>query len=151
MPGIGFAVEMRARRAICSAFALAGLLALPACGGEDHVNHDRPPASITVTASIIDGHIHVSPERFGAGPIRLIVTNQTDAAQTITFETDEVGGDSPGITRKTAPIDPSDTTTLEADVREGDYAISTGDDGIRPATVQVGAERPSAQNDLLLP
>ena len=73
--GIGFAVEMRA---FCCAVALAGLLGLPACGeGEDHVNRERPAASINVTAAIIDGRVIVSPRRFGAGPIRLLVTNQT--------------------------------------------------------------------------
>ena len=147
--GIGFAVEMRAIRC---AFALAGLLGLPACGEEeDHVNRERPAASINVTAAIIDGRVNVSPRSFGAGPIRLIVTNQTSSAQELTFETDEVGGDSPGITQTTDPIDPSSVTTLEVDVREGDYAISTADREIRPASVKVGAPRPSAQGDLLLP
>jgi hypothetical protein len=143
---------MRARRASCCAFAVAGLLGLAACGGDDdHVNKDRPAQSINVTAAIIDGRINVSPDSFGAGPIRLIVTNQTDAAQAITFETDEVGGGSPGITRTTAPINPAGTATLEFDVREGQYALSTGDDGIEPAAVKVGKGRASAQSDLLLP
>jgi hypothetical protein len=143
---------MRAPRAIGFALALAGLLGLPACGEEsDHVNHDRPPATINVTAAVIDGRVLVSPRSFGAGPIRLIVTNQTDSAQKITFETDEVGGDSPGLTQTTAPIIPSGTATLQVDPREGDYAISTADDQIRPASVKVGAPRPSAQNDLLQP
>ena len=139
-------------RARCCAFALAALLGLPACGeDDDHVNKDRPAQSINVTAAIIDGRINVSPDSFGAGPIRLIVTNQTDAEQAITLETDEVGGNSPGITRTTAPINPAGTATLEVDVREGEYAIKTGDDGIRPASVKVGKPRGSAQNELLLP
>ena len=143
---------MRPRRAICCAFALAGVLGLPACGeDEDHANRERPAASINVTAAIIDGRVIVSPRRFGAGPIRLIVTNQTKSAQALTFETDEVGGDSPGITRTTAPIRPAGTGTLEVDVREGDYAISTADRAIEPADVKVGAPRASAQGDLLLP
>jgi hypothetical protein len=146
---VRFAVEMRAPLALSCTLALA---ALPACGEEeDHVNRERPAASINVTAAIIGGRVEVSPERFGAGPIRLIVTNQTQSAQALTFETDEVGGDNPGITRKTAPIDPSGTATLEVDVRRGDYAISTEDGGIQPATVKVGAPRPSSQNELLLP
>ncbi len=144
---------MRARRATGCAAALAGLLGLPACGEEeDHANRERPAASITVTAAVIDGRINVSPSTFGAGPIRLIVTNQTGSAQEITFETDEVGGDSSGVTQTTAPINPSGTATLEVDdVREGDYAISAAGGDIEPASVKVGAPRPSAQNDLLQP
>jgi hypothetical protein len=140
---------MRARLAFCCALALP---ALPACGEEeDHANRERPAASINVTAAIIDGRINVSPDSIGAGPIRLIVTNQTDSAQEITFETDEVGGGSGGITQTTSPINPSGTATLEVDVREGEYAISAADDGIRPASVDVGAPRASAQNELLQP
>lgn len=152
MTGIGSAVEMRAPRATGCALALAGLLGLAACGEEeDHTNRERPAASINVTAAIIDGRVNVSPERFGAGPIRLIVTNQTESAQTLTFETDEVGGDRPGVTQTTAPISPSSSATLEVDVREGEYAVSTADGGIRPGSVQVGPPRPSAQNELLQP
>jgi len=139
-------------RATCCALALAGLVGLPACGeDEDHVNGDRPAASVNVTAAIIDGRINVSPTKVGAGPMRLIVTNQTASEQTITFETDEVGGDAPGLTRTTAPIDPSSTATLELEAREGEYSVSTQDGDIEPAAVNVGAPRPSAQNELLQP
>jgi hypothetical protein len=143
---------MPAWRASCCALALTGLAGLPACGeDEDHSNRDRPAASVNLTAAIIDGRINVSPDEIGAGPIRLIVTNQTDSAQELTFETDEVGGSSGGITQSTEPINPSGTATLEVDVREGEYAISAADDAIRPAAVKVGARRPSAQDQLLLP
>jgi hypothetical protein len=148
--GIRFVADMRALRATGCATALA--LALAACGeDEDHVNRERPAASINVTAAIIDGRVSISPKRFGAGPIRLIVTNQTSTAQALTFETDEVGGDKPGLTQKTPPIDPSATATLEVDVREGDYSLSTSDRAVRPASVKVGAPRASAQNELLQP
>jgi hypothetical protein len=132
-----------------TACALVGLIGLAACGDDDdHANRARPASSINVTAAIIDGRIHVSPERFGAGPIRLIVTNQTDRTQAVTLET---AGDSPGITRSSGPIDPSSTATLEADVPQGDYAVSTDDAAIPPASVTVGAPRPSAQDELLQP
>jgi hypothetical protein len=145
------AAEMHAR-ATCCALALAGLAGLTACGEEeDHANRERPAASVNLTAAIIDGRINVSPRKVGAGPIRLIVTNQTASPQTLTFETDEVGGGAPGLTRTTAPIDPSSTATLEVDVREGEYSVSTEDGDIRPAAVAVGAPRPSAQSSLLQP
>jgi hypothetical protein len=140
---------MRARRSSACALALAGAAGLAACGQEeDHVNRERPASTINVTAAIIDGRINVSPESFGAGPIRLIVTNQTDAAQAVTFET---GGDSPGITETSEPINPSGTATMEVEPREGDYAISADDGAIKPASVTVGAPRPSAQDQLLQP
>jgi hypothetical protein len=138
---------MRARRATACALALGGVLA--GCGQEDdHANRERPASSINVTAAIIDGRINVSPDEFGAGPIRLIVTNQTDSEQAVTFAT---GGNDPGITETSDPIIPSGTTTLEVDVPEGDYEITTEGGGIRPASVTVGAARRSAQDQLLLP
>ena len=136
-------------RALRCALAIAAVAALPGCGAdEDHVNRERPPAPISVTAAIIDGRIIVSPERFGAGPIRLIVANQSDSEQRVTLEAAGSGG---GVKRTSDPIGPASTGTLAADVREGDYTIHTADDGIRPASVEVGAPRESAQRDLLLP
>jgi len=133
------------------ALALAGLIGLAGCGDEeDHVNRERPAASVNLTAAIIDGRILVSPRSIGAGPIRLIVTNQSDDPRRLTFETDEAGG-KPGLTRTTAPIYPSGTATLEVDVREGEYALATADDRIEGASLTVRAPRPSAQDQLLQP
>ena len=140
---------MRARRSTACALALTGAAALAGCGQEeDHANRERPAASISVSAAIIHGRIEVSPERFGAGPIRLIVTNQTQSAQAVTIET---GGGDPGITESSGPINPSTTTTMEVDVPEGDYEITSDDQAVKPASVTVGAPRPSAQDQLLQP
>jgi hypothetical protein len=141
-------VKGHTRQLTGCALLLATALGLPACGGEDRRNGERPPTSITVTAAVGDQRIKVSPRRFGAGPIRLIISNQTASAQEVTFET---AGDRPGLTQTTAPINPSGTATLELDLTEGDYAMIAADDDVRPAEVVVGATRPSAQNDLMLP
>lgn len=130
------------------ALAVAAAAGIAGCGDEDHANRERPPATINVTAAIADGRIHVSPREFGAGPIRLLVSNQTASAQEVTFET---AGDASGVTQTSAPISPQGAGTLEIDTTEGDYELSTGDDGIRPVAVKVGAPRPSAQNELLQP
>jgi len=130
------------------ALAVAAALGIAGCGEDDHANRDRPAASINVTAAIAEGRIHISPREFGAGPIRLIVSNQTTSAQELTFET---GDGAPGVTQTTAPISPDGTATLEVDPSEGDYEISTNDRGIEPRAVRVGAPRPSAQNELLQP
>jgi hypothetical protein len=89
--------------------------------------------------------------RFGAGPVRLIVVNQTGAAQQVTLESALAPGEGPGIRQQTAPINPQDTATLAADVDPGRYTVSVRGDAIRRATLRVGAERASAQNDLLAP
>jgi hypothetical protein len=132
------------------ALALSGILAAAGCGGDgDRVDRDKPAASINVTAAIAGGRIHVSPRTFGAGPIRLIVSNQTATAQAVTLETD--GSGSPGITQTTAPISPAGTGTIEVSVERGRYALKTADRSIRAAAVSVGAARPSAQDELLQP
>jgi hypothetical protein len=135
---------MRLRCALVAAAAVG----VAGCGDDERANRERPPASINVTAAISDGRIHVSPRRFGAGPIILIVSNQTRSAQAVTFET---GGDAPGVTQTTAPIPPSGRGTLQVDAPEGDHKVSTDDGRIRPTGVVVGAPRPSAQNELLQP
>jgi hypothetical protein len=66
----------------------------------------------------------------------------------VTFET---AGNEPGLTQTTAPINPSGTATLELDLTQGDYAMTTADDAVKPAAVTVGAPRASGQNDLMLP
>jgi hypothetical protein len=134
---------------------LVGALALGAggCGGGggDYKNEPRPPSPIVVTASVSKDQVSVSPRRLGAGPISLIVTNQTGASQQVTIESDGATGSGPGIRQETAPINPRDTATLTADVAPGTYRVHVVGDGIRAATFRVGKPRPSAQNDLLQP
>lgn len=136
-----------------TAVALTGAVALGAagCGSEDdYANEPRPPAPIVVTAAITKDGVSVSPSSFGAGPISLIVTNQTDTSQRITLETQDASS-GPGIRQSTGPINPRDTATLKADVPEGTYTVGVGAGGVEPATLEVGDERASAQNDLLQP
>lgn len=128
------------------------LLSVAGCGGgDDYVNDPRPPAPINVTAAITDSRVSVSPQRFGAGPIVLIISNQSSTAQKVIFQTDELGGSQPGRKFDTTPINPRGTATLKVDVREGDWKLSTDDGAIRAAAVSVGRERKSAQGDLLQP
>jgi len=121
-----------------------------ACGS-DHVsykNAPRPPAPINVTAAITDSQIKVSPRRFGAGPIVLIISNQSSDAQSVTFET---GGRTSGIRQTTSAINPAGTAQLQIQVRQGTYELSVEDRRIRPASLRVGERRPSSQNALLQP
>ena len=132
--------------------AVAAALALAGCGATaDSRTDPRPPAPIVLTASISDQRVSVSPRRFGAGPISLIVTNQTKTAQRVTLESVEKAGQGPGLKQQTAPISPQDTATLKADVDPGRYSVHVVGDAIVAANLRVGPERRSAQNDLLQP
>lgn len=137
-------------RALAAAAVLSG--AVVACGEEDdYANEPRPPAPIVVSAAVTDNRVSVSPREFGAGPVNLIVTNQTERAQELTLETDEIGGDAPGIQQSTGPINPGDTASLKADLASGTYRVAVDSQNIRAAALDVGEERESAQNELLQP
>ena len=143
------------RRAAIAALGVTAALGAVGCGGgsgDAYKNEPRPAAPIVITASVSDKNISVSPRRFGAGPISMIVTNQTDAAQKVTLETASGPVSSaPGVKQQTAPISPQDTATLKLDVKPGRYSVHVDGGGIRGATLRVGKPRESAQNDLLQP
>ena len=144
----------RARRARALTVAAATpVVLLVGCGGgdDDYANEARPPAPIVISASISDEDVSVSPKTFGAGPITLIVTNQTESAQKLKLETDEIAGSKPGLEQETGPISPGDTASLKADLRKGTYKVSVNGRGVSGAAIDVGDPRESAQNQLLQP
>jgi hypothetical protein len=132
---------------------LAGAFVIGSCGDDnDYKNEPRPPSPINVTAFVGAKQVSVSPNAFGAGPIVVIVTNQSNSSQDVTFQTSVAGSGGKGeVTQSTGPINPGDTGQIKLDVVEGKYLVKTGDEAIRPASVSVGPERASAQNKLLQP
>jgi hypothetical protein len=128
--------------------AAACTIALAGCGGgAPRKNVPRPPTPVTLTAAIHDRLIEVSPARVGAGPIVLIVSNQTAHARAVTMETDQAGT----TVAHTDPIPPQGTGRLTLDAVRGVYRVQIADRGVRPGRVVIGPQRPSAQNDLLKP
>jgi hypothetical protein len=143
------------RQAAVAACALVSALAVTACGGsgQTYKNAQRPPTPIVISAAI-DGHrVSVSPKRFGAGPITLVISNQSNATQQVTLETvDTAQSTGPGETAvQTGPINPRETASVKAVVKPGTYELHTAGDNVAGARITVGRERPSAQNDLLQP
>ena len=140
---------MRRRTAqVVPCIALATAL-VAGCGSDtSYKNEPRPPSPIVVTASINKNAVAVSPKRFGAGPITLIVTNQTGASQQLTVE---INNGQPGFKGRTGPINPRDTGQLKGNLGRGTYSGHVDGGAIRPARLTVGRQRPSAQNDLLQP
>jgi hypothetical protein len=142
-------------KAAVAAGAITAALVLASCGSDDHkyANAERPPTPIVVSASIGDKSVEVSPKKFGAGPITLIISNQSSSSQQVTLETDQQpGDDGPGQKAiETGPINPRETASVKGQVQKGTYALRVGGDGVRAATITVGKQRPTSQNDLLQP
>jgi hypothetical protein len=139
-------------RTVAAALLAAAAATAASCGDTaPRANTPRPPAPVTLTAAIHEGRVQVSPGRVGAGPIVLVVSNQTKRPQRVTFETDELGGGRPGRTASTPRIPAQGTGRLTIDARTGRYAVHVRDRAIAAAHVRVGAPRASSQNDVLLP
>ncbi len=131
------------RRLIVPLAAGAAALAISACGEEDFENNPRPAAPIELSALISDGAVKVSPSNgVGAGPATVTISNQTDDPARLVFE-----GPSDDSSDQ---IIAGGTGSMKMNLVEGDYTVSTGDEG-PTENFSVGPERPSSQNDLLLP
>src|SRR3954466_9114494 len=105
-------------RAAMLVFASAALVA--GCGGSDKFKNDpRPPTPVQLTGVVTDKEVTISPKRVGAGPVILLVSNQTDAAHTITLEGE-------GTTDTVGPVNPLDTATLPSTLKPGTYTVKAG-------------------------
>lgn len=132
--------------------ALVLAIAASGCGDDDGFgNEPRPPQEITVSATIAPERISVSPSRFGAGPIELLVSNQTRTSRRLTLLSETLTDGGRALKQSTGPINPGDTASLKADLDPGTYAVSVQDDTIDPARIVVGPARRSAQDRLLQP
>lgn len=142
-------MKSRMRKISVGAFATIACLGVSACGTTQHENRSRPPSQIILSAAITPSKVSVSPRAAGAGPVTLVVTNQTASSQQLTFESAADAGS--GIRQQTGPINPQDTATLKATVSPGIYTVRVSGAGVAPTTIAFGPERPSAQNDLDIP
>lgn len=132
-----------------AAVMMAGAFALVSgCGtGNDFANNPRPPTYLNLAATIDANRVLVSPSHLGAGPVMFIVANQTSSSQQLIISSDQ-----PGLLRdQTAPINPGSTVSMQADLRTGGYTVRVADPAIQSVSIRVGAERPSAKGQLLLP
>jgi hypothetical protein len=131
-----------ARRLIVPLAAGAAALAIGACGQSDFKNNPRPPAPIELSALIVDNGVKVSPAKeVGAGPATITISNQTADPARVVFD---------GPTEESSDqVIAGGTGSMKVDLKEGDYSVSTGESSA--TQFSVGPERPSSQNDLLLP
>jgi hypothetical protein len=85
----------------------------------------------------------VVPDRIGAGLASFTISNQSEDAVQLTF-------DGPN-SAATDEIPAGGLGQVQFELETGDYSIDPSVPTINPGTMTVGAKRPSAQNDLLLP
>jgi hypothetical protein len=133
--------------AILAAGATVVLVA--GCGTSDFKNKPRPAVPVELTGVITDKKVTVSPNKVGAGPITITVSNQTKDAHTLTLE-----GDS--VRERVGPINPLDTATIQKTLHRGTYQVRAGSSvavahEIKPATLVIGKPRKDSNNQLLTP
>ena len=85
----------------------------------------------------------VSPSEFGAGLVNFTIANLAE-------EPSSVAIDGP-IVAESEEVPPGGTTTLKIEVETGDYEATADAIDADPFEFEVGPERESAQDDLLLP
>jgi hypothetical protein len=139
------------RRMRAAAFlALGATLALVSgCGGGDFQRKASPPVPLELTGVILPNKLTVSPDRVGAGPVAITVSNLTGEAHTVTLE-----GQS--VREHVGPINPQDTATIQKTLAPGSYTVRAGSSvatpsTIRPGQLRVGRKRRNSNGQLLTP
>lgn len=127
--------------------SLSLALGLTACGGAaKYANAPAPAGSIPIGAAITDAGVNVSPTHFGAGLVKLVVTNLTGSSQQLVVQS--TGG---AFRQETAPINPKDTAQLKADLGPGSYTVAVKDTRVKAARLAVGRSRAPVAGRLLGP
>jgi hypothetical protein len=119
---------------------LLALLAFAGCGTGSYANKPKPPITMTISVFVGENEIAFAPKKFGAGPVRFIITNQTGANQKITISTDRDA--------QTLTIVPHQTAEREMVLQPGNLSLDADKTTANPVQVTVGPERPSAQQEL---
>jgi len=134
----------RRGRAVLAALATVAVLAVAGCGRDDFENDPRPAVPAEITVKISDQDVVVSPAEFGAGLVNFTIANLTDDTAILTVEGP--------VLAETGEIPPNGNTILKAEMESGSYDVSVeGPDDVIPFLLEVGPDRPSGQDDLLLP
>ena len=125
------------------AAALVTALVVAGCGQDNFKNDPRPPIPAEVSVKIAKDGVAVSPKEFGAGLVNFTIANLTTEPGTLAIQ-GPIDADS-------SEIPPAGTDTVKVELKTGSYEASVSGVAARPFSFTVGPERPSGQNDLLLP
>src|SRR3954447_16323031 len=133
----------RRGRALPLAIAPVTAPVVAGCGRNDFKNAPRPPVPAEVSVKIAKDGVAVSPREFGAGLVNFTIANLTTEPGTLAIQ-GPVDADS-------SEIPPAGTDTVKVEMKTGSYEASVTGVAARPFSFTVGPERPTGQNDLLLP
>jgi hypothetical protein len=141
--------KRRAKRYAAMFLLAAASGTLAACGEKDFANSPRPSLPVELTGVIQEEKVSVSPAKVGAGPVLITISNQTDAAHTVTLE-----GES--VRERVGPVNPADTATIQKTLEPGSYRVSAGsaravEREIAPAELTIGKQRGNSSNEVLQP
>lgn len=131
-------------RGTCAAAGLiVAAVIVAGCGAEDFPNEPRPPAPVELSGKVSNSKVSIVPGRIGAGLATFTISNQSGEDVQLAF-------DGPN-SASTDEIPAGGVGQLQFELETGEYAVEPSVPTISAATMTVGAKRPSAQNDLLLP
>jgi hypothetical protein len=133
----------RRGRALFVALALVMALAVAGCGRNDFENDPRPAVPAEVSVKIANDGVAVSPKEFGACLVNFTVANLTTQAGSLAIHGP--------VDATSDEIPPAGASTVKLLMKTGSYEASVDGIAVRPFQFTVGPERPSGQNDLLLP
>ena len=132
----------RGRGLLVAAAVLATVL-IAGCGRDDFKNDPRPPVPAEISVRIADSGVGFSPEEFGSGLVNFTIANLTTQAGTLAIHGP--------VDAESHEIPPGGAETLKVELKSGNYEASVSGVAVKPFSFTVGPERPSGQNDLLLP
>jgi hypothetical protein len=143
----------RARQTSFAALATLAALSLGACGSEDFTNEPpRAAAEIEVTARVDQREVVVSPNHFGAGLVNFTIANFSDSPARFTLSGPKDAASQPIPPGAPASGQEPTVVNLKVELPEGSYEASAGGGAsAQPDTVEVGPERQSSRDKLLLP
>lgn len=135
---------------VASVLVAVAALAVGCGGGKNFQAKPRPPATIQLTGVITDQGVTVSPNRVGAGPVQILVSNQTQQAHTLTLD----GANIQPV--ESRPIDPTDTGGITRSLAPGVYTVRAGTaeavkKQLSPARIVIGKARPDSNDQVGLP
>jgi hypothetical protein len=133
----------RGRGLLVATVVLAAALFTAGCGRDDFKNDPRPPIPAEVSVKIATSGVAMSPKKFGSGLVNFTIANLTTKPGTLAIH-GPVDADS-------NELPPGGAETLKVEVKPGTYEASVSGIAVKPFSFTVGPERPSGQNDLLLP